>query len=194
MSDATYTPLPGSVAYRVLDWFQKNPREELTVADVARLLDVSRSSVSGSLKSAVDKGVLQYKQNDDLIYVYTLTDAYRYRDMKLRQPEAKPERPSFPARGKVTLPPSALDFSQLKPEKGVPLLGKSMGVAGVSKWAPLFAMLTEPEMSVEFPAEWKSAVAAQSTKLNVQHHKAKEPTRYKVRLTGDGKARVWRVS
>lgn len=192
MSQPPYTPLPGSVAYRVLDWFKKNPQEELTVADVAKKFDVSRGGVSSSLKSAVDKGVLQYSQNEDMIYVYTLTEAYR--DMKLRQEEAKPERPSVPARGKVTLPPSALDFSVLKPEKGVPLVGKSLGEAGVSKWAPLFAMLTEPDMSVEFPAEWKTAVAAQSTKLNVQHNKAKEPTRYKVRLTGDGKARVWRVS
>jgi hypothetical protein len=191
MTDA-YIPQPGSVAYRVLDWFKKNPEEELSVADIARKLDVPRNNVVSSLRVAVDRGVLRYEQNDDLTYVYSLTEAHR--DFELKQAQAKPERPSMPARGRVTLPPSALDFRALKPEKGVPLVGKSLGEAGVSKWAPLFAMLTEPDMSVEFPAEWKTAVAAQATKLNVQHSKAQEPTRYKVRLTGDGKARVWRTA
>jgi hypothetical protein len=192
MSSSAYIPQPGSVAYRVLDWFQKNPEEELTEQDIVSKFGIARASVSGSLKPAVDKGVLQYLVNDDAVYVYTLSADHK--SLKLRLAEAKPDRPSMRARGAVKLPPSALDFSVLKPEKGVPLVGKSLGEAGVSKWAPLFAMLTEPDMSVEFPAEWKTAVAAQSTKLNVQHHKAQEPTRYKVRLTGDGKARVWRVA
>lgn len=192
MSAAAYIPQPGSVAYRVLDWFQKNPEEELTISDIASKLDVPRSSVSSSLKAAVDKGVLNYRQNDDLIYVYTLTKEHR--DLELRQAQVKPERPSVPARGRVTLPPAMLDFSALKVETGVPLQGKSCGQAGVSKWSPLFAMLTKPDTSVEIPAEWKSAVAAQATKFNAQHKKDKQPTRYLVRMTGDGKARVWRTA
>lgn len=188
MRTDTYTPAPGSLAYRVLEWFQKNPEEELTIADIAGKFDAQRGGISGHLKIAVDKGVLKYSQNEDLIYVYTLSEEHR--DMKLRTAKVKVERPSVPARGQVKLPPASLDFSALKPEKGVPLLGKSRSAAGVSKWEPLFKLLTEPDTSVEIPAEWKSAVAAQATKLNVQHKKAGQKTYYMVRITGEGKARV----
>ncbi len=39
-----YTPLPGSLAARVLDFFAKNPEEELSSRDIAQKFDVSASA------------------------------------------------------------------------------------------------------------------------------------------------------
>lgn len=202
----TYIPSTGSLADRVLDYFRQCPDEELGQADIAAKFEVPRGSVSACLKPAVDGGSLRYEHNADLEYVYTLPDSSR---------KAKPltvadalatgaeigraittpgKAKTAPLRGRVNLPPAVLDFTSLQVQRGIPLMGKAHGEAGTSKWAPLFAKLTEPDTSLEFPATWKSAVAAQATKLNVVHKKAGNPTEYKVRITEPSKARIWRVA
>jgi hypothetical protein len=202
----TYIPRTGSLADRVLDYFRQCPDEELGQADIATKFEVPRGSISACLKAAVDGGSLRYEHNADLEYVYTLgtkpaanAPAPSPVDVlasggAIGKSNATPKPKTAPLRGRVDLPPALLDFSNLQVERGVPLTGKAYGAAGVSKWAPLFAMLTEPGTSVEFPANWKSAVAAQSTKLNVAHKKAGEPNEYKVRITDNGKARIWRMA
>lgn len=200
-----YIPRAGSLADRVLDYFRQCPDEELSQADVAAKFDAQRSSVGSCLKPTVDAGLLRYEHNSDLEYVYTLPDSSRKAKppapadvltsgadlgKAITTPAAKPA----PQRGRVNLPPAVLDFSTLQVDRGVPLTGKAHGEAGTSKWAPLFAKLTEADTSIEFPATWKSAVAAQATKLNVAHKKAGYPTEFKVRITEAGKARIWRVA
>jgi len=76
----------------------------------------------------------------------------------------------------------------------VPLTGKAHGGLGESKWAALFDKLSEPDTSVEIPAAWKTAVAAQATKLNMKNKKDGKPTHYMVRHTVPGKARIWRTA
>jgi len=207
-----YIPRTGSLADRVLDYFRQCPDEELSQADVAAKFDAQRSSVGSCLKPTVDAGLLAWGHNSELEYVYTLPGKPAARSAvtpaatrisladalgnseDLGRAMATAAAKHTPARGRTKLPPSALDFSTLQVDHGMPLTGKSHGTAGTSKWAPLFAKLTEPDTSVEFPATWKSAVAAQATKLNVAHKKAGNPTEYKVRITEPGKARIWRLA
>ena len=201
----TYIPRSGSLPDRVLDYFRQCPDEELSQADVAAKFDVSRGSVGTCLKPTVEAGLLVYARNDDLEHVYTIPG--KKAQARLAATAAPgdaldrgadlgkaPATPVVKPAARVRLPVSALDFSAIAVETGVPLAGSGVGGAGESKWAPLFAKLAKPDTSLEIPAEWKSAVAAHATKLNAQHKKAGQPTSYLVRHTDPGKARIWRTA
>lgn len=197
----TYIPRTGSLSDRVLDYFRQQPQEELTSADIAAKFEVSRGSVMASLQTAVANGALEYTRNTELEFVYRLPGAKSVVEVLAPTDGDKSVgvRNAMKAitglkRGAVSLPASALDFTTLKAETGVPLQGKAKTDAGQSKWAPLFALLTEPDTSVEIPAAWKSAVAAQATKQNVAAKKAGRPNHYVVRHTSTDKARVWRTA
>lgn len=58
MNAPHYLPRHGSLAERVIEWFRKNPDEELSRADVAMKFEVSQSSVQACLQTAVDNGEL----------------------------------------------------------------------------------------------------------------------------------------
>jgi hypothetical protein len=191
----TYIPRMGSLAERVLDYFRQSPDEELTQGDIAAKFEVSRGSVTACMETALNKGAVTYVQNEDLIWVYRPgkgTAAPKPNSTKADAPP--PPEPTRSRRGITALPPALLDFSTLQVDRGVPLTGKAHGHPGESKWAPLFAKLSEPDTSVEFPAAWKSAVAAQATKLNVRNKKDGQPGYYMVRHTEPGKARIWRTA
>lgn len=194
----TYVPRTGSLSDRVLAYFRQQPDEELTSADIASKFEVSRGSVMASLQTAVSNGALEYTRNTELEFMYRLPSGAAALTMPAAQ--SAPENRSSTRvsatgkRGAVSLPASALDFSGLKAETGVPVQGKAKTDAGDSKWAPLFALLSAPDTSVEIPAAWKSAVAAQATKQNVRAKSAGRPDHYVVRLTGTDTARVWRTA
>lgn len=209
----TYRARPGTLPHNVISWLQANPDEELTADDIGRKWDAYPSTVKLGLENAVKAGGLRLVRNSDHQDVYRLPVAPTATAVAQASPfgaaagEANtntttPARTAStavrnlttPKRGAVSLPPSALDFSSLKAEVGVPLMGKQKSEPGVSKWQPLIDLLSAPNTSVEFPAEWKSAVAAQTTKLNVAAKKAGQPTHYKVRLISQDKARIWRVA
>lgn len=205
-----YRARPGTLPAKVINWLLDNPGEELTPEDIGAKWDAYPSTVKVGLEAAVKAGGLRLVCNSDNQEVYRLPVAptaaavaqasqFNGTAAELATPPARTASTAnraltTPKRGAVSIPASALDFSGLKAEVGIPLLGKTKSENGVSKWQPLIDMLPKPDMSVEFPAEWKSAVAAQTTKLNVAAKKAGQPTHYKVRLVSQDKARIWRVS
>lgn len=200
-----YTPREGTLADRALAFFRQHPDEELSQADVALKFDAQRSSVKTCLAPSVSAGLINWGLNAENSWVYTAGAALRKgpapgpfdalsRGADLGKAEAAVSARPTPQRGRAVLPPALLDFTSLKVERGVPLTGRSQGVAGMSKWAQLFAMLNEPDTSVEIPESWKIAVAAQATKLNAANKKAGTPTEYKVRMTEPGKVRIWRLA
>ena len=65
-----YTPRPGSTVARVLTFFEQNPGEELTRSDVAVKFGLGLTSVSGTLASAVEAGMLTWQRNDAGRWVY----------------------------------------------------------------------------------------------------------------------------
>jgi len=55
-----YTPMPGSLATRVLEFFAKNPEEELSSKDIAQKFDVSASAnVSPALTTPISYDLLR---------------------------------------------------------------------------------------------------------------------------------------
>lgn len=207
-----YRARPGTLPAKVINWLLDNPGEELTPEDIGAKWDAYPSTVKIGLEAAVKAGGLRLVRNSDNQDVYRLPTATPTPTAQAlaqtspfgavaaeaptpaRSHSTAQRNLTAPKRGTVSLPASALDFSGLKAEVGVPIVGKAFGESGVSKWQPLFDLLTAPDTSVEFPAEWKSAVAAQTTKLNVNAKKAGQPTHYKVRLISQDKARIWRVA
>ena len=211
----SYHPRPGSLAARLISYLEITPRAQLKRTDVSDLFDVMPNSLEANLENAIKNGALaKYRRADgELIWCLpsmvpptpTASAVAQASPFGAAAGEANTTTPdrtastavrnlTTPKRGAVSLPPSALDFSSLKAEVGVPLMGKQKSEPGVSKWQPLIDLLTAPDTSVEFPAEWKSAVAAQTTKRNVNAKKAGQPTHYKVRLISQDKARIWRVA
>lgn len=206
-----YIPRLGSLADRVLAYFNQEPFEELSQADVATKFEVSRGSVSSSLKQAVDSGKLAYAQNDDLEYVYTLGVNTAARPAAARPQDAANEPKTPPAattssptekapgnrpnsRHKVVVRVTEADMAALKVEVGVPIeTGK--GPSGVSKWQAIFDKLTAPDTSLAFPIAWKSAVAADASKRNQNAKKRGEKSPfYRVAIVSETQARIWRVA
>lgn len=87
-------------------------------------------------------------------------------------------------------PRHTIDLSALVVEEGVPFAKANGKAPGVSKWDPLFAKLTEPGQSVAVPGHVKSAIAAAINKRK----KDKDAGTYRVAMTGNGLARVWRTA
>lgn len=197
-----YHPRPGSLAARLISYLQITPRAQLKRADVADLFDVLPNSLEANLETAIKAGALAKYQNEQGEAIWCLPNMVPPKPTAAAVAQASPfqaaaatkPRSATTKRGAVSVPASALDFSGLRAEVGIPLTGKQKSEPGVSKWQPLIDLLSAPDTSVEFPAEWKSAVAAQTTKLNVAAKKAGQPNHYKVRLVSDTKARIWRVA
>ena len=214
-----YRPRPGTLPAKVIDWLQANEGEELTDEDIAKKWDAYPSTVRIGLEGAVKAGALALVHNSDRQLVYRLPTASadaakpaapwpKPTPVSAETPAETPaDKPATarscstavrnlttPKRGSISLPASTLDFSGLKVETGVPVLGKEKGRFGVSKWQPLLDKLTEPGQSIEIPVTWKSALAAHINKVNTDGKKAGRPERYLARITGPETARVWRLA
>ena len=68
----SYQPRAGSVAYRVIAFFQSNPDEELNRGDIAAKFDAQPSSLDTLLLPAVQSGVLLKARAEDGSMVYRL--------------------------------------------------------------------------------------------------------------------------
>lgn len=68
MSRGAYTPAPGSLAARVLGFFQTNPDEELTVRDVAIKFGVPYSAVPACLQAPIKRKLLTRSKTKPYVY------------------------------------------------------------------------------------------------------------------------------
>lgn len=71
----TYTPRPGSIAWRVIDFLTRNPDEELTRGDIATKFDCVGSSLDSLLSTAVRCGALKRIRNTHNELVWIVADA-----------------------------------------------------------------------------------------------------------------------
>ena len=91
----TYTPRPGSVPWRTIDFLIKNPDEELTRGDVAVKFDCVGTGVDTALTSAVNNGVLKKGRNSEMELVWLLGDASKVTLLPwLDQPAARAPAPA----------------------------------------------------------------------------------------------------
>lgn len=68
-----YRPQPGSVAWRVIEFFTTNPEEKLTSGDISAKFDVPSKQVHSLLAAAVECGALarfsdEDEEHDELVY------------------------------------------------------------------------------------------------------------------------------
>lgn len=69
MSEATYTPHPGTIAARVLAWFAKQaPDVEVTTGVLAEAMDQPMASVITSLEPAFEHGLIAREKRDGRLY------------------------------------------------------------------------------------------------------------------------------
>ncbi len=190
-----YVARAGGLPYRVIEFFEQNPEEELSRVDVASKFGLAPSAVALGLDAAVKGGALAYEHNDDLTLVYRLP-TQKGADKALAvpattwpaeaRPPAKRAAPQSPR-------PSEEQLSQLVVETGKPLPGRGLP-RGFEKWAPLVGLLQEPDTSVALPAEWVSGLRRYLTTRNKRHKEANEPNRYTLGLDTEGKNRLWRTA
>lgn len=88
---------------------------------------------------------------------------------------------------KPRLPP--LDLSAIEVERAVPVPLKGAGGGKASRYAPLLQKLTEPGLSVAFPARYKGAVATAARAWAKAHG-----VKFTLHKTGDDECRLWRVA
>lgn len=187
----SYTPRAGSVASRVVEFFQANLFEELTKDDIAQKFDATPNNVHSLLIPVIEMEVLARTRNGDGEYVYhhpshTVSD----KAPAARKPRTAPaEKPAAPAPRTMSTPVrKMINIDALKVEEGIPYLGDQ--AKGKSKWQPLFDKLTKPGQSVQIPADMRGAVGAAIGKIN----RIKTHGTFKVALISDEHARVWRTA
>lgn len=70
MTNNAYRPRANSLAARVVDFFLRNPEEELGLDDICQKFDVPRLSIHSTFWFARDAGLLDRYKNEDGEYLY----------------------------------------------------------------------------------------------------------------------------
>lgn len=200
-----YMPAQSSLAERVTAFFLRNPDDELSRGDVALKFEVHVNDVARLLKPLLDDNTLVLSRPEGKGIVRNYLAGLALREAAKKQgsldldkpanaarPAALPTLAKPPRKRPAHLHVTLAEIEALKVDRDVPLTRARYG--GQRKWAPLFAKLTEKGVSTEFPAEWKSAVAAEAVKMNRENRNTGADARYSVSLSLPGKARVWRIA
>lgn len=176
----TYKPQPGSLAAKLVWFFDKNPGEFLTLEDIAEKFDAMRSSIHTALRQSVDTGLLTRSQNQDGEWIYYCPSPTEPndKDTAALDPNKKPRKISLEKR---------INIDQLVVEEGIPFAQPPK--KGLRKWTPLFERLKTPGQSLQIPADIKDTVAVAAR----NHNKLGQGT-YRVAFTSLTTARVWRIA
>lgn len=205
----SYIPKAGGLAARACTYFQANPDEELTRADVASKFEVPASSVDGLLAQCFVNGLLNRARDSDGAAV--IVAGPKLKDLQLAAaptsgaaalltaPSTPPATATTvaagaPAQGsegkkrggvRRRLPP--LPIEKLVVAKGVPIPEPNRSKKGETRWDELFAKL-KPNDSVAIPREYASAI----NKAMQVRAKAKGE-KFVLRTVSETEARVWRT-
>ncbi|MDP3625043.1 MAG: hypothetical protein Q8S12_00485 [Hydrogenophaga sp.] len=175
----------------MLDFLKANPDEELTRDDVAQKFDMSATSVHASLEPAVNGGALVFERNEDLHFVYRLPRPGEKLTTKPAQAADWPPMAAQQASGHTRLGIAAIEA--LSVDDNVPFVPPR--TPGASKWEALFKKLERPGQSIQIPMQWKTPVAAQSTKRNAKAKGVKDAPTFRVgNDPGSEHARLWRIT
>lgn len=188
---APYRPHRDSVPGRVIAFFQANPDEELTVADIIEKFETGASNVHNILGPAVQAGLLKRHQNNDLEYVYEL--ATRKAQPALRSVGSgspfvgKPSGHATRRHNDQVL--ATFDPAKIAIEDGVPVPSRGPTARSRVDLSPLLQRL-KPGQSACLPIAARYGLVKAVTDL----HKAGKP-RYTTRANkAAGEIRVWRIS
>jgi hypothetical protein len=168
-----------SLAWRVIDFLEANPTEELTRHDVSAKFDIDPVAVEDALMAAVTSGHLVRELNTDSVLVFRLKYS--------RSGVPKPFSQNLAtARRATRKPPVVIDFDSLVIEAGVPLVENTPGKGGV--WTALFARM-KPGDSVKFTLDARDALSH----AQYGYRKDNPRVRFTIRKVDAGHCRIWRL-
>lgn len=202
-----YMPAQGSLAERVTAFFLRNPDDELSRGDVALKFEVHVNDVARLLKPLLDDNTLVLSRPEGKGIARNYSAGLALREAAKKQGSLDLDKPANaarpapvptlakpPTKRSPQVPVTMAEMEALQVDDHVPPNIRSARFGGMRKWATLFAKLKKQGQSVEFPAAWKTAVAAEAQKINRENRKLGQTARYSVANTQPGKARAWRIA
>jgi uncharacterized protein (DUF2249 family) len=163
-----YTPLVGSTAYLVVEYFTTNPHEQLTTEQLSAKFGKASKQWHSLLSDAVRSGVLKREQNEDTELVYSLGKGCpSIKAAPERHPSARPDMllaGAVVGMRKAQLPD--LDLSTIQIRKGVPR-PTQRGKELATPMRKLFEQL-EVGDSFEVPADFKHSVKNLAARMKKQ--------------------------
>lgn len=176
-------PRKDSLAWKVVDFLEGNPGEELSRHDIAEKFDIDPVQVDDALRAVVASGHIVRELNDESVSVWRLNFAKR----GIPKPFAISLAEAKKARRAKRRPQVAIDFSALVIEKEIALVDNSR--KGSSEWEKLLGRM-EAGDSVLLPIEARDAAAHAYAAYRRKH----PATRFSVRKVGTGNCRIWRLA
>jgi len=172
-----------SIAWRVIDFLEANPTEELLRRDVATKFSIDVVQVDDMLRPAVTADRIKRELNADSELVWRLNYSKRGTPKPFAEPLAAAKR----AKRANRKPPVAIDFSTLVIEPGIAVIERIQPKAGL--WAGLLDRMT-PGDSVRLMLEAKDAAAH----AQYAYRKANPGAKFVVRKVSDEHCRIWRLA
>lgn len=174
----TYTPKPGTLVASVVDFFAKNPEEELSLPDIAQKWDVDSRGVHASLHGAIINRVL------------VRTGGNYHAGPQLRSAAT----PAMPPPSRATKPrkaaPPPLDLEDIAVVADVPLPSRAP-TAKRTQWPVLLARLDKPGLcSAPLPAEYRTSLNSAAKRWA----KDNPGFAFALRQVSDTHIRIWRTA
>lgn len=181
MSAATYSPKPDSLAEKVMEFFRRNPTEELTRRDMADKFGCAQTSIDNCLVTAVTHGYIATTNNDEMVRVWVAGPALKgTHDVPVFARQKAPVKPSTPT---VTLPP--FDPAGISIERGI---AKPLRFGKLLRYTELIERM-QPGDSVKLPATHAKRVCDWARK---RAERIAEAQCWSMRRLDADNARVWR--
>lgn len=169
-----YTPVPDSLAARVLKWLRANPTEELSARDISIKFGCGTSGVHTQLQGLLANGLAVRTQDSDGAWVYRVGDDVQAKDMALHKRKPKGSRPVDPADLSICDDP-------IPKMRALPL----------GKYRPIFERL-EPGRCIKCPSEQVTNIANAMHKwIHADPDRARRYVAKSIRRYDDGAGRVW---
>lgn len=175
-------PRKDSVAWRVVDFLEANPSEELTRHDVAAKFDIDPVQVDDALKPVVSSGHIVRELNADSVSVWRLN----FTRTGVPKPFALSVGEAKKAVRAERRPPISIDFASLVIEEGIPLVVNHPQKRG--QWDALFGRM-RPGDSFQLTLEARDALSH----AQYNYRKQNPSARFTIRKTGPEHCRIWRL-
>lgn len=191
MSNDTFAPPAGSLAWRVCNWFgmSRNRSEERSPTELAVQFEASRKELMAALADCASAGLVVYTQGS-AGYVYRAGPQLDAWVRGQTAPAAAPAPVKAAKRGgaRKHLPP--LDLAAIEVRTGVPLPERAGPGARPSWWPKVFEKLQQPGTSVVLPVEYMSG----AKKLAQTHLKDKDGVKFEFRRLNENQFGIWRTA
>lgn len=176
-------PRKDSVAWKVVDFLEGNPGEELTRHDIAEKFDIDPVQVDDALRTVVSSGHIVRELNEESVSVWRLN----FSKKGIPKPFAISLAEAKKARRASRKTPVMIDFGSLVIEKEIPLVDNTR--KGNSEWEKLLGRMTTGD-SVLLPLEARDAAAHAYANYRQKHPASK----FSVRKVGQDQCRIWRLA